>query len=83
VNGYTEDERFDESVLVVSELGDPGRPPVRVLADRASVRPGEQIELTDLEACLGAGRQSGPSEHRPGQVHEPGEGPGPGEAGTT
>jgi hypothetical protein len=33
--------------------------------------------------CLGAGRQSGPSEHRPGQVHEPGEGPGPGEAGTT
>ncbi|WNB86573.1 HAD-IA family hydrolase [Cellulomonas sp. ATA003] len=26
VNGYTRDEAFDEAVLVVSELGDPGRP---------------------------------------------------------
>jgi hypothetical protein len=59
VNGYTEQERFDEAVLVVSELGDPGRTPVRVLADRGSVAPGDQIELTDLEACLRAGRPSG------------------------
>ncbi len=56
VNGYTEQERFDEAVLVVSELGDPGRPPVRVLADRGPVGPGDQIELADLEACLAAGQ---------------------------
>jgi HAD superfamily hydrolase (TIGR01509 family) len=55
VNGYTEHERFDEAVLVVSELGDPGRPPVRVLADRGPVAPGDQIDLADLEACLRAG----------------------------
>jgi HAD superfamily hydrolase (TIGR01509 family) len=55
VNGYTEQERFDEAVLVVSELGDPGRPPVRVLADRGPVAPGGQIELADLAACLRAG----------------------------
>ena len=83
VNGYTEQERFDEAALVVSELGDPGRPPVRVLADRAGVAPGDRLELADLEACLSAGRQPGPAGQRPGQVHEPGEGPGPGEAGTT
>lgn len=89
VNGYTEQERFDEAVLVVSELGDPGRAPVRVLADRASVAPGDQVELADLEACLRAGRRPGPGEQRPGQVHEPEEGQGPreaqhpGEAGTT
>ena len=54
VNGFTQDEPFDEAVLVVSELGDPGRPPVRVLADRADVRPGDQLELDDLRACLRA-----------------------------
>jgi HAD superfamily hydrolase (TIGR01509 family) len=55
VNGYTEQERFDEAVLVVSELGDPDRAPVRVLADRGPVAPGDLIELADLEACLRAG----------------------------
>ncbi len=83
VNGYTEQERFDEAVLVVSELGDPDRSPVRVLADRASVAPGDHIELADLEACLRAGPQAGPDEQRPGQVHEPVEGQLPGEAGST
>ena len=69
VNGYTEQERFDEAVLVVSELGDAGRPAVRVLADRADVAPGGQVELADLEACLRAGRRSGD-----GQSDEPGQG---------
>jgi HAD superfamily hydrolase (TIGR01509 family) len=83
VNGYTEHERFDEAVLVVSELGDPGRTAVRVLADRGSVAPGEQVELRDLEACLRGGRQPGPGQQRPGQVHEPGEDREPREAGST
>ena len=83
VNGYTEQERFDEAVLVVSELGDPGRPPVRVLADRASVAPGEQVELADLEACLHAGRPPGRDDRQPGQVHAAAQDQQPGEAGTT
>ncbi|WP_369069415.1 HAD-IA family hydrolase [Kineococcus terrestris] len=58
VNGYTRSESFDEAVLVVSELGDPGRPPVEVLADRAGVAPGEQVELEDLRRCL-RGRGTG------------------------
>ena len=52
VNGYTEHESFEEAVLVVSELGDTGRPPVRVLADRGSVQPGAVITLADLRACM-------------------------------
>ena len=41
VNGYTRDEAFDEAVLVVSELGDPDRPPIEVLANRGRARPGD------------------------------------------
>jgi HAD superfamily hydrolase (TIGR01509 family) len=52
VNGYTRDEAFDEAVLVVSELGDPGRPPVEVLANRGAAEPGDYIVLDDLQACL-------------------------------
>jgi HAD superfamily hydrolase (TIGR01509 family) len=52
VNGYTRDEDFTEAVLVVSELGDPGRPPIEVLADRGRVRPGPYVTLDDLRACL-------------------------------
>ena len=52
VNGYTRAEAFDESVLVVSELGDPGRPPVEVLAARGAARPGDLVTLEDLRACL-------------------------------
>jgi HAD superfamily hydrolase (TIGR01509 family) len=56
VNGYTRDEDFTEAVLVVSELGDPGRPPVEVLANRSKARPGTFLTLEDLRACLeGAG----------------------------
>lgn len=52
VNGYTEGERHDEAVLVVSSLGDPGTPPVRVLASRSAASPGAFVTLADLEACL-------------------------------
>jgi HAD superfamily hydrolase (TIGR01509 family) len=53
VNGYTQDEDMSEAVLVVTSLGDPGDP-ARVLANRGPATPGDQIELDDLEACLGA-----------------------------
>jgi HAD superfamily hydrolase (TIGR01509 family) len=52
VNGYTKDEDFTEAVLVVPELGDPGRPPVEVLANRGAARPGAYLTLDDLRACL-------------------------------
>jgi HAD superfamily hydrolase (TIGR01509 family) len=52
VNGYTRDEDFTEAVLVVSEMGDPGRPPVEVLANRSAARPGAYLTLDDLRACL-------------------------------
>ena len=50
--GYTADEDMSEAVLVVSSLGDPGEP-ARVLANRSAARPGDQVTLADLEACLG------------------------------
>jgi len=52
VNGYTRDEDFTEAALVVSDLGDPGRPPVEVLANRGAARPGDHLTLDDLRACL-------------------------------
>jgi HAD superfamily hydrolase (TIGR01509 family) len=52
VNGYTRDEDFSEAALVVSELGDPGRPPIEVLANRSRARPGTFLMLDDLRACL-------------------------------
>lgn len=52
VNGYTREESFDEAALVVSELGDPGRPPIEVLANRSPARPGDHLTLTDLGACV-------------------------------
>ncbi len=52
VNGYTRDEDFGEAALVVSELGDPGRPPIDVLANRSRARPGTFLMLDDLRACL-------------------------------
>ena len=54
VNGYTRQEPFDEAVLVVSELGDPDRPPIEVLADRGGVHPGHHVVLADARASLGA-----------------------------
>jgi HAD superfamily hydrolase (TIGR01509 family) len=73
VNGYTRVERFDEAVLVVSELGDPALPPIEVLADRAGVRPHGYITLDDLRACLAA-RPPVPENPPPGQVRDPAEG---------
>ncbi|GAA4603856.1 HAD superfamily hydrolase (TIGR01509 family) [Actinoplanes octamycinicus] len=52
VNDYTRDEDFGEAVLVVSELGDPWRPPIEVLANRGAAKPGDYVTLNDLRACL-------------------------------
>jgi HAD superfamily hydrolase (TIGR01509 family) len=72
VNGYTRDERFDEAVLVVSELGDPGSRPVEVLATRGAARPQGFVTLDDLRACL---TLSPAPPHPPaGQVQEPEQG---------
>ena len=53
VNGYTRDEDFTEAALVVSELGDPDRPPIDVLANRSAARPGAYVALDDLTAVMG------------------------------
>jgi HAD superfamily hydrolase (TIGR01509 family) len=55
VNGYTRGENFDEAVLVVSELGDPGRPPIEVLANPGGVPVGDHVTLETLDACIRAG----------------------------
>ncbi|MEA2606893.1 MAG: hypothetical protein QOI00_1650, partial [Chloroflexota bacterium] len=52
LSGYTQDEAFDEAVLVLSSLGDPGGEQATVIANRSSARPGPWITLADLEACL-------------------------------
>ena len=51
VSSYTEQEDMSEAALVVSSLGDPGEP-IRVLANRSGARPGDEVTLADLEACL-------------------------------
>lgn len=55
VNGYTREENFDEAVLVVSELGDPGRQKVEVLANPAGIEVDEHVTLEVLRACIRAG----------------------------
>ena len=64
VNGYTLQEKFDEAVLVVSELGDPERPPIEVLANRSPAQPADYVTLDDLRECL----QAMPSERRKGEL---------------
>jgi len=54
VNDFTAGEDFSEAALVVSSLGDPGEPPVAVLANRSRAVPGEWITLADLSALKGA-----------------------------
>jgi HAD superfamily hydrolase (TIGR01509 family) len=49
---YTLGERFDDAVLVVSHLGDPGAP-MEVLANRGRATPGEYMTLRDLALCMG------------------------------
>ena len=51
VSGYTAQEDMTEALLVVSSLGDSDEP-ARVLANRSAARPGDQVTLADLEACL-------------------------------
>ena len=51
VSSYTGEEDMSEAVLVVSDLGDPGRP-MHMLANRSPARPGDMITLADLQACL-------------------------------
>lgn len=58
VNGYTREEDFDEAVLVVSELGDPGRPPIEVIANPAGVAVGDHVTLDVLRECIRAGGRS-------------------------
>ena len=74
VNGYTRAEAFDEAVLVVSELGDPDRPPVDVLAARGPVRPEHHVTLDDLRACAGTRPPRAAQGPPAGQVTEPGGG---------
>lgn len=50
---YTHGEHFDEAVLVVSHLGDPGMP-LEVLANRSRATPGAHLTLGDLVQCMGA-----------------------------
>ena len=52
VNGYTRDEDMSEATLVVSELGDPGEPPIEVLANRGNAHPQDLVTLDDLRACM-------------------------------
>jgi HAD superfamily hydrolase (TIGR01509 family) len=52
VSHFTAGERFDEAVLVVSSLGDPGRERTRVVANRGKARPADWLSLSDLEDCL-------------------------------
>ena len=52
VSDYTADEAFEEAVLVVTSLGDPGGEVTHVLANRSAARPGDWVTLEDLAACL-------------------------------
>jgi HAD superfamily hydrolase (TIGR01509 family) len=54
VNDFTAGEDFSEAALVVSSLGDPGEPPIAVLANRGRATPGEMITLADLARMKGA-----------------------------
>jgi HAD superfamily hydrolase (TIGR01509 family) len=78
VNDYTRGEDFAEAVLVVSELGDPDRPPIEVLANRGAAEPGRMVTLEDLRECLvpeSVPTGSGPPR---GGVQDPGDGPAEG-----
>ena len=55
VSGYTRDEDFTESALVVTSLGDPDGERLEVLADPWGVRPVDALGLADLARL--AGRQ--------------------------
>ena len=52
VSSYTADEDFTGASLVVSDLGEPGREPLHVLADPLGIAPGPFVTLADLRAVL-------------------------------
>jgi HAD superfamily hydrolase (TIGR01509 family) len=54
VSSFAAQEDFSEALLVVSDLGDPGRPPIEVLANRSTVRPRDYLTLDDLIGLLAA-----------------------------
>lgn len=75
VNGYTCGENFDRAILVVSELGDPGRPPIEILANRGTARPGDYVTLDDLRDCIrGGGRPAREQERDREETDRTGEG---------
>jgi HAD superfamily hydrolase (TIGR01509 family) len=49
VSSYTAEEDMSDAVLVVTTLGDPGKP-ATILANRGAADPGEVITLADLDA---------------------------------
>ena len=51
ISSYTAAEDFSEAALVLSSLGDPGRP-VRVIANRTTTSPRGYITLDDLERIM-------------------------------
>lgn len=58
VNGYTAHEDFSAAALVLDHLGDPGLP-LQVLENRSRARPGGQLGVADLAACLDGRAASG------------------------
>ena len=52
VSGYTRNEDFHESALVVTCLGDPGGEQTEVLANRSAATPGSYVTVDDLEQIL-------------------------------
>ena len=50
---YTQHEDMTGAALVVSSLGDPGLPDIRVLANRTNASLGRRIGLAEIEACAG------------------------------
>jgi beta-phosphoglucomutase-like phosphatase (HAD superfamily) len=49
---FTTEERFDEALLVVDSLGDPGSPAITVKANRTGHKIGPYITLHDLSAVV-------------------------------
>jgi hypothetical protein len=57
VSGYTLDEDFSEAAIVLTCLGDPGGETCQILANRASVTPGDCFTADDLEKLLIGGER--------------------------
>jgi dihydroxyacetone kinase phosphoprotein-dependent L subunit len=51
VSSYTRRENFDEALLVVTDLGEPGGG-IEILANRSNARPQGWIRMMDLSKCL-------------------------------